>query len=152
MPYVERSVVVAADVETVYRLAKKMEDFPQYMPDVKNVTVIEEDENGTVTRWQVHVIGRDLKWTERDIFDDKTPKITYKQIEGDVKKFEGEWRFVPERGGVRVELTCDAELGVPMLDAIFNPVLKKALEINVDKMLAAIKAKAESATGGLKSP
>lgn len=145
MPYVEKSVVVAAELRKVYELAKKMEDFPEYMPDVKDVTVIARDESGTTTRWQVHVIGRDLKWTERDTFDDEAPRITYKQIEGDVKKFEGEWRFVPEgEDAVRVELTCDAELGVPMLDALFNPVLKKALEINVDKMLAAIKEKAES--------
>jgi len=145
LPYVERSTVISADVNTVYQLARRMEDFPKYMPDVKDVTVLEQDGNGTTTRWHVHVIGRDLKWTERDTFDDETPKITYKQIEGDVKKFEGEWRFTPEADGtVRVELTCDAELGVPMLDAIFNPVLKKALEINVDKMLSAIKEKAES--------
>jgi len=145
MPYVEKSVVVSADVKRVYELAKNMEDFPSYMPDVKNVTVLERDNTGTVTRWEVHVIGKNLKWTERDTFDDEAPKITYKQIEGDVKKFEGEWRFIPAgEGKVRVELTCDAELGVPMLDALFNPVLKKALEMNIDKMLAAIKEKAES--------
>ena len=144
MPYIERSVVVAADPRTVYELAKDMESFPKYMPDVKEVQVVERGPGGMTTRWRVHVIGRDFRWTERDEFDDAVPVIRYKQIEGDVKKFEGEWRFIPvEGGGVRVELTVDAELGVPMLDALFNPVLKKAMEMNVDKMLQAIKERAE---------
>jgi len=110
------------------------------------VKVIERFEGATVTRWHVNVIGRDFRWTERDEFDEENLRITYKQIEGDVKKFEGEWRFEEAgEGKVRIVLTCDAELGVPMLDQMFNPVLKKALEINIDKMLEAIKAQAEGA-------
>lgn len=144
MPYIERSVVIAADPANVYELAKNMEAFPQYMPDVREVTVVEREERSMTTRWRVHVIGRDFRWTEHDEFDDEKPSIRYTQIEGDIKKFEGEWRFIPaDEGGVRVELTCDAELGVPMLDSLFNPVLKKAMEMNIDKMLQGIKAQAE---------
>ncbi len=146
MPHVERSVLVAADARRLYELAKEMESFPSYMPNVKDVKVIERFEGATVTRWHVNVIGRDFRWTERDEFDEENLRITYKQIEGDVKKFEGEWRFEEAgEGKVRIVLTCDAELGVPMLDQMFNPVLKKALEINIDKMLEAIKAQAEGA-------
>lgn len=146
MPYVERSVLIAAEARRLYELAKEMESFPRYMPNVKEVTVIERSEGSTVTRWHVNIIGRDFRWTERDDFDEEKLLITYKQLEGDVKKFEGEWRFEEaDDGKVRVVLSCDAELGVPMLNQMFNPVLKKALEMNVDKMLEAIKAQAERA-------
>lgn len=145
MPYVERSILVRADAKRTYELAKHMEDFPTYMPDVKDVSVVSRESDGMTTKWHAHIIGKDFRWTERDRFDDDKPLITYKQTEGDVKKFEGEWRFIPEGDGqVRVELTCDAELGVPMFDALFNPVLKKAIEMNIDKMLRAIKEKAEA--------
>ncbi len=144
VPYIERSITVVADPSKVYELAKNMEAFPQYMPDVREVTVIDRQESSMTTRWRVHVIGRDFRWTERDEFDDAKPSIRYTQIEGDIKKFEGEWRFIPlDNESVRVELTCDAELGVPMLDSLFNPVLKKAMEMNIDKMLQGIKSQAE---------
>lgn len=143
MPFVRRSIHIVAQPSRVYRLAKEMESFPKYMPNVKEVTVVKREPAATVTRWHVHVIGRDLRWTERDEFDDETPSIRYRQLEGDIRKFEGEWLFLAEDGGCRVELTCDAELGVPMLDNLFNPVLKKAIEMNIDSMLSAIKAMAE---------
>ena len=143
MPYVERSIQVAADPKAVYTIAKEMESFPKFMPNVKEVVVVSREPQATITRWHVHVIGRDLRWTERDEFDEQAPAIRYKQLEGDIRKFEGEWRFLPEDGGCRVELTCDAELGVPMLDNLFNPVLKKAIEMNIDSMLSAIKEMAE---------
>lgn len=144
MPFVERSITIASDPHTVYEIAKRMEDFPKYMENVKEVTVVERDETSTVTRWHATIVGRHFRWTERDEFDDETPQITYEQLDGDLKVFQGVWRFLPQGDGeVRVELTCEAEIGIPMLDSLLNPVIKKAIEINIDSMLKAIKEQAE---------
>ena len=41
MPYVESRIAVAAPARTVYELAKDQERFPEFMPDVETVKVLE---------------------------------------------------------------------------------------------------------------
>jgi|LSQX01.3.fsa_nt_gb ribosome-associated toxin RatA of RatAB toxin-antitoxin module len=138
MPYVERSMVVRGAVDEVYELAK---DFPAYaghMPDVRSVTVKERGEGYTVTAWDVAVMGRAFRWTERDEFDDAARVIRYRQLSGDLAEFKGEWRFEDTDDGVRVVLSVEFELGIPMLAALLNPVLIKAVESNADQLLQAL--------------
>ncbi|HEX6971806.1 MAG TPA: aromatase/cyclase [Limnochordia bacterium] len=149
MPFVERSIVARGDKETMYALAKDMESFPQFMPDVEEVRVLERGPNYTITAWKVHIVGRRFEWTERDEFDDARCHITYRQTGGDLKKFEGEWRFEEDGdGGVKITLTVDFDLGMPMLAGMINPVLVKAVQMNSDKMLQAIKQQVEAKARG----
>ena len=41
MPYVESTIVIDAPAQRVYELAKDQEHFPQFMPDVETVTILE---------------------------------------------------------------------------------------------------------------
>lgn len=143
MPSTERSVIIKAPLERVYAIAKDFESFASYMPDVNSIVIQERGDGYTISAWDVSVVGRKFRWTERDEFDDENYRIRYQQVSGDLKKFEGEWRFEEVEDGVRVTLTVDFELGIPMLSSLFNPVLVKAVESNSDKMLQGIKQRAE---------
>lgn len=147
MPFVERSIVARGDRESMYAIAKDMEAFPQFMPDVKAVKVLERGPGYTVTDWNVLIVGRQFQWRERDEFDDERCHIRYRQTGGDLKKFEGEWRFDETGDAVKITLTVDFDLGMPMLAGMINPILVKAVQMNSDKMLEAIKAKAEAKAG-----
>lgn len=131
----------------MYAIAKDMEAFPQFMPDVKSVKVLERGPNYTVTDWKVQIVGRQFQWQERDEFDDERYHIRYRQTGGDLKKFEGEWRFEETGDGVKITLTVDFDLGMPMLAGMINPILVKAVQMNSDKMLEAIKGRAEAEAG-----
>src|SRR5579872_5203054 len=93
MPHVEVTIVVAAPARDVYELAKEQERFPQFMPDVESVTVIERRDDAIVTRWKTLVEEAPIEWTEEDRFDDARVRIDYKLIEGDLDTFEGSWTF-----------------------------------------------------------
>lgn len=141
MPYVESSIHIQGSRDIAYSMAKAMENYPLYMESVQEVRVLTRDpeENSTITQWVTNVDGRVIRWTEKDIFDDEAKTISYRQISGDLKKFEGEWRFQTEGDGTLVTLTVDFEFGIPMLAGLLNPILKKKTQANCEAMLRAIK-------------
>ena len=143
MPYVEVHKTVQAGREKVLPIIKKMEDYPLFMADLKEVTVLERGDNYTITHWVSNVDGRIIQWTERDTFFDDEWRIHYQQTEGDLKKMEGEWRLTETDGGTDVMLTVDFEFGIPMIAGLLNPILKMKVRDNSENMLAAVKAKVE---------
>lgn len=143
MPYIEVSTIVQANKFECYEIAKNMEAYPKFMENVNDVKIIDRGENFTITSWDTNVDGRAFKWKEKDMLDEVTPKIQYYQISGDLKKFQGEWRFDEENNQTKVTLTVDFELGIPMLATLLNPILKKKVRINSEAMLQAIKQRLE---------
>ena len=98
MPQVERKIVIDSEPKAVYELAKDMEAYPSFMPDVESVKVVSREANSTVTEWVSNVDGTPFLWTEKDDFDDSKLRIDYALIEGDLEKFEGFWSFEPVEG------------------------------------------------------
>ncbi|MBM7865476.1 cyclase [Heliobacterium gestii] len=143
MPYVEESLWIGGSVRSVYALACRMEDYPLFMSDVRSVCVVERGEGYTVTDWETDADGRLFRWRERDDFLPDEGRIIYRQIEGDVKRFEGEWRFREQGEGCEVTLTVDFDLGIPMLAPLLHPILVKKVRENSRAMLFAIKEKVE---------
>ena len=120
-----------------------MEKYPGFMADLVSVEVIERKENTTVSKWVSNVDGRVIKWTELDTFDDENMHISYQQIDGDLKKMEGEWVLTPIAEGTDVKLIVDFEFGIPMISGLLNPILKKKVRDNSMNMLKAVKEKVE---------
>lgn len=143
MPYVEVHKTVQAGREKVLPIIKKMEDYPLFMADLKEVNVLERGDNYTITHWVSNVDGRTIQWTERDTFYDDEWRIHYQQTEGDLKKMEGEWRLTETDDGTDIMLTVDFEFGIPMIAGLLNPILKMKVRDNSENMLAAVKAKVE---------
>lgn len=144
MPYVEVSLSVACTPEKIYPILKDMEKYPDFMMDLKSVEILERNGNTTVSRWVSNVDGRVIKWTELDTFDDDKMHISYQQIEGDLKKFAGEWILTPLNDETEIKLTVDFEFGIPMIAGLLNPILKKKVRTNSESMLKAIKERIEA--------
>jgi coenzyme Q-binding protein COQ10 len=143
MPYVETAIAIAAPARVVYELAKDQERFPQFMPDVETVVVLERHADYSVTRWKTLVEEAPIEWTEEDRFDDARRRIDYKLIEGDLDKFEGAWTFEERDGMTHVVLGVDYDFGVPTLAELIGPTLQKKVQENSEMMLAALKRQAE---------
>ena len=144
MPYVETSIEVAASAKIVYKLAKEQERFPEFMPDVESVEVIERHPDRVITRWKSLVEEAPIEWTEEDRFDDAALRIDYALIEGDLDTFEGSWTFVQDGTTTRVVLGVEYDFGVPTLAELIGPTLQKKVRENSEMMLAALKREAEA--------
>lgn len=144
MPYVETSIVVEAPARVVYELAKQQERFPEFMPDVESVTIVEQRPNGAISRWKTLVEEAPIEWTEEDLFDDRALRIDYHLLEGDLDQFEGSWTFEERSGGTHVVLGVNYDFGVPTLAELIGPTLEKKVRENSEMMLAALKREAEA--------
>jgi coenzyme Q-binding protein COQ10 len=143
MPYVETAIDIAAPARAIYELAKDMERYPEFMPDVEVVKVLKRDGNTTTTRWKTLVEEAPIEWTEVDVFDDARNRIDYRLIEGDLDKFEGAWTFEERDGVTHVVLGVEYDFGVPTLAELIGPTLQKKVEENSLMMLTALKTQAE---------
>jgi coenzyme Q-binding protein COQ10 len=144
MPYVETSIAIAAPARVVYELAKEQERFPQFMPDVETVVIMERRSDCVISRWKTLVEEAPIEWTEEDTFDDEALRIDYKLLEGDLDKFEGAWTFDERDGMTHVVLGVDYDFGVPTLAELIGPTLQRKVRENSEMMLAALKKQAEA--------
>jgi coenzyme Q-binding protein COQ10 len=144
LPYVETATTVAAPATVVYELAKDQERFPEFMPDVEIVVVLERHPDRTISRWKTLVEEAPIEWIEEDRFDDERLRIDYRLLEGDLDTFEGSWTFVERDGATHVTLGVEYDFGVPTLAELIGPTLEKKVRENSEMMLAALKSQAEA--------
>jgi coenzyme Q-binding protein COQ10 len=144
LAFVESEMFIDAPPRAVYELAKEQERFPEFMPDVEAVIVLERHAGYIITRWKTLVEDAPIEWTEEDRFDDAAPRIDYRLIEGDLDTFEGAWTFEARSTGTYVRLTVEYDFGVPTLAELIGPTLAKKVRENCEMMLAALKTKAEA--------
>jgi ribosome-associated toxin RatA of RatAB toxin-antitoxin module len=145
VPYVAATIVVDAPPELVYELAKDQERFPDFMPDVESVTVVERRPGSVLTRWKTLIEDAPIEWLEEDRFDDAARRIDYRLLEGDLDTFEGTWTFAAGPDGTHVALDVTYDFGVPTLAELIGPTLEKKVRENAEMMLAALKREAEAA-------
>ncbi|MCS7308715.1 MAG: SRPBCC family protein [Armatimonadota bacterium] len=148
MPVIEQSIWIQAPVEKVYAIAREVERFPEVMPDLESVKVLERSEDGsrTVTEWTGLVRefnNMRVKWTEEDLWDDAEHTCRFRLLKGDLQRMEGEWRFVEENGGTRFLSRLEYEYNVPLLGALVKNLIHKKLEENVQMVLEGIRRRAE---------
>ncbi len=143
MPFVETKTFINGDSKKIYEIIKNMVAYPNFMEDLVSVEILEQGEAYDISHWVSDVDGRRIEWTERDNFYPDELKITYEQIEGDLKKMEGHWEIIPGRGGCEVSLSVDFEFGIPMIAGLLNPILKRKVCKNSENMLNCIKRQIE---------
>ncbi len=145
MPTVESTVFINAPLERVYEISKDNRSFPEFMKDVKSLTVIEEDGPRVVSEY-VGLIPQfmlKVRWTQEDLWDDVTHVCTFRQVKGDYDKLEGTWSFKEENGGTRFDSFLEYEYNVPTLGPLVKKVVHSIVVKNVENILEAIKAKSE---------
>ncbi len=146
MARVEASTEIRAPLDQVYQLAKDVEAFPQFMPDLQSVRVLERRNNETVTEWVGLVQGRKVRWVEEDQWEDAQHVCRFRQREGDFTKYEGTWSFAATNGGTRTSLAVEFELDLPLAGPLVSNLLKVLVRKNLESMLAGLKQKLEHTT------
>lgn len=146
MPTVPTSVIVHAPLDVIYAVAKDNRSFPLFMPDVKSLTVVEEDGPRVVSDWigVISAFNVKVRWKQEDVWDDATHTCKFKQLEGDYDLMEGTWTFTEIGDGVtRFDSNLEYEYDVPLLGPVVRKVVHSLVIKNMDSVLAALKQRAE---------
>lgn len=146
MPTVESTIWIEAPLDRVYAIAKDNQSFPEFMKDVKSLTVVEEDGPRVVSDY-VGVVPQfmlKVRWRQEDVWDDANHVCAFRQLQGDYDKLEGTWRFKEENGGTRFDSFLEYEYNVPTLGPLVSKVIYSIVVKNVENILAAIKMRSEA--------
>lgn len=147
MAVIQSSVEIDGPIDRVYELAKDIESFPEFMPDLKSVNVVERSEDGRriISEWVgiVKEFKTTVKWTEEDIWDDEARTCAFSLVRGDYSRYSGNWKFTDLGGKTRFDSEIEVEYEVPLIGALIKGIIAKKMKENVDNMLAAIKRKVE---------
>lgn len=145
MATVESVIVIAAPIDRVYAIARDVERFPEFMDDVVEVKIIEEEGERRVSHWVglIEEFNRTLRWTEEDFWNDEEYSCRFEMIEGDFTAYGGTWTFEEDEAGTLAKLTVDYEYAVPLIGPLIKKLLHRKVQQNCDNMLAAIKVEAE---------
>jgi uncharacterized membrane protein len=146
MPTVETTTWINAPLETVYAIAKDNESFPEFMKDVKSLTVVETDRNRIVSDYVglVPQFMLKVRWKQEDVWDDENHVCAFRQLEGDYDRLDGTWTFKEENGGTRFDSVLHYEYNVPTLGPLVGKVIYGIVVKNVENILSAIKSRAEA--------
>ena len=148
MPHIENTVSIHASLDKVFALARDAESFPQFMPDVESVTVTERSDDGSriVSDWVAVASDFKLKvrWTEEDRWDEAAYTCRFQQLRGDYTSYGGLWTFTAGDGETTVfHSAIDYELEIPLIGPLLKAVVARLMQSNTQKILEAIKVRAE---------
>ncbi len=129
------SRVIPAQKWRVVRLLTRVWEFPEFVPSVKEVTVIQKSHHAMTTRWQVQVDNVPIRWVEEDTLALERDAISFKATEGDLQEFGGEWRFQSHPDGTEVVVNAYLKVGIPAIKEFSDPYVKKILTQNFSAIL-----------------
>ena len=106
-------LVSGAGPDDVFAAVTDLERFPELCDDVREVRVDLSD-GVQQSAWKVKFRGGTLEWTERDEPDPNGHTMSFRQIHGDFKDFDGEWRVEgTATGSAEVVITDKERTGFP---------------------------------------
>src|SRR2546430_5169535 len=141
MAQVAATAFIHAPLDRVYALAKDVEAFPSFMPDVESIRVLQRDGSRTVTEWVGVVKGRPVRWVEDDDWDDARHVCTFRQREGDFTRYEGTWTFAAVDPGAEKALGGDFEPELPPAGAARSDPLQGLVRHNPEGEVGAVRGR-----------
>jgi ribosome-associated toxin RatA of RatAB toxin-antitoxin module len=141
VPDVHAEILVEAPPERVYAVAKDVERFSDFLPNVQQVTIREREGSRVVSEWVglVPEFKRTLRWVEEDIWDDAALACRFRCLSGDWDRYEGTWTFSPEEGQARVRLDISYDYNVPLIGPLIKQLLRKLVARNAEETLTGLK-------------
>jgi coenzyme Q-binding protein COQ10 len=142
---VERTI--AASPLDCFREAQGIDTWAARLrPDVLEVLPVERGPDHTVSRWTTRAAGRRFRYLQRDDYRPEVPMVLFRQLEGDLRRFEGTWRWEATADGcTRSILTVTVETAFPvslkpLLDPVALATIRKAARALNDGLAARVEA------------
>lgn len=143
MPKIDASINVKRDKDIVYKLLKRFDRFPKFIPDIKNIKILKRVNGTLVTEWDINIDGVNINWSEENRYFDKDAKIEFSMLSGDYNRYKGEWCVDETPMGARLRLSADIDFGAPALMEFTNPIMLRKTKRSFRTLLRAIKKEVE---------
>jgi ribosome-associated toxin RatA of RatAB toxin-antitoxin module len=113
--HTENAVFMHADANTVFTLARAVEDWPLLLPHYRWVKARDRDDSRRIVAMSAWRGRIPVRWTaEQRCFPDE-PRITFRHLGGVTTGMEVVWEFLPHDDGVDVRIIHDLDLRWPLI-------------------------------------
>ena len=126
--------------QRAYLVMKDVESYSGYMPSVNEVKILKQEGNLMTTRWDAEIGGAPITWIQEVESVDESQEMIFEAVEGDFDVFRGRWSVAESDGRVELKLLIEYRLGIPVIENILRPILKKKIKANSELMLQALAA------------
>jgi ribosome-associated toxin RatA of RatAB toxin-antitoxin module len=127
-----QSADIDASPQACFDALTDFESLPRWQRAVREVRVLERDEEGrgTVVEYVVDARVRSVRYRLRQVYDEPH-RVASEYLGGDFRDFSGEWRFEPVDGHTHAELDLAIDPGRfvpgPLRGLIRDAVMRSAL-------------------------
>lgn len=108
---------IEAPLSSIWDTLTDFESYPTWARDLKDVTVLERDDEGraTVVEYRAAAMGRSTRYSLRYDWSDAPRRLPWELVEGDIMRvLDGEYEFVERDGGTDVTYRLRVDLVVPL--------------------------------------
>jgi len=137
-------MVVAAPPEHCFAVVSDVERYPEWVADIKEVTVVSRDDEGRPAEvdWRLGAFGRSTSYTLVYDYADAPRTLAWRQTAGDLtSKLDGNYRFerAPD-GGTEVTYTLEVELRVPLPGFIKRRAQSRIMHTALEELKARVES------------
>ena len=145
MPAILETVTIKADVNAVFDLISRVEEFPVYARLIKEVHKISLD----TYRWVARVQGFTLTWDSIISEFHRPTRLAWKSIRG--FRNSGVYTLTPIPEGTKVEICTEYSFQNQWMEKLLAPLVKPIMRAATRDILARVKDRLESRHLGLLS-
>ncbi len=134
MAGVKESIRIDAPRQKVYDILRDYNNYPDTMPGIKSVEVLEDEDDIVIVEFEIHIVKKFIYTLK--LVHDPPESITWTYVGGDFKDINGSWLLEQEEdGSTTANYTVDVDGGFLIPKAISN----KLNSINVPQLLETVK-------------
>lgn len=141
MPSIETRAFLPSDPRTVFRMLRKVEDFPRYTEAVEAVIPLGEERY----RWEVRVAGVHYQWVVEITRSDEPEHLTWRSVTGISNT--GRYRLRPSGAGTDLQLTIEYTLNSRLLDRTIGRVAAPIVRRISAEVLERVRERLDASSG-----
>jgi ribosome-associated toxin RatA of RatAB toxin-antitoxin module len=127
--------VVGVGPSEMYARLSNFADYAKFSTAVRSIKLSTTEDGRFISDWEVNFREGILCWQEEDTFNAEARTFSFRQLEGDIEHFVGEWSIGDAAEGCLVRFVCDFDLGIPGLNDILEPIAEQALRDNIKSII-----------------
>lgn len=128
-----------AFLDRAYEYLSDMKSYSEHMSDVIDVQVERTSADEGTAFWNTKIENAEFNWTQQNVYDAENRTVRFKLLDGDFSMMTGEWKIDEDDNHFFLCLDLEYEVGLPVIEDILGPILKKKMQTNALNMLKNLK-------------
>ncbi len=137
------NINVRTTKQRLWEIITHPEKYSSFIPNIKDVTVLQRDQLVSLVRWKINVEGVEFQWTEQCHYDKQAARIAFHSTRGDFSSYDGTLCIEHAPKGVNLILDANIDWDIPSFEKVVGKIIEEKVRRSFTGMLIAIKRYAE---------